>query len=303
MGDSNFMGEKKITEEQILKALADIYVSVNVFNIKENTGTLFKTNKWIVEWISEYPNDLQKQNDNVVSKITEPDDLDKMLAFVNLSTLDERMNGKHSISEIFKGKMNGWCRARFTVVDYDENGKILNVIYSVESINEEKLREHELMYLSQTDLMTNICNRGFGERSVSDYLNQDIQGVFCVLDVDNFKHVNDKYGHDIGDKVLKAIAEILKNNKRQNDIVMRLGGDEFAAYFVGIDSIEKTESIFNRIFEDISKINFSPLEEPISISVGAYIRKNENNFDQIYKEADNCVYASKKISGNALTCI
>ncbi len=296
------MGSLGVSEDQILRALSDIYVSVNVFNLKENTGMLFKTNKWIIEWINEYPGDLQKQSDNVVMKITEPGDLDKMLAFVDFSTLDERMKGKHSISEIFQGKMNGWCRARFTVVDYDEDGKILNVIYSVECINEEKIRERELMYLSQTDLMTDICNRGHGENTVSEYLQQNIQGVFCVLDVDNFKHVNDKYGHDIGDKVLKAIADILKRNKRSNDVVMRLGGDEFAAYFVGIDNVDKAMVIFNRIFEDISSINFEPLEESISVSVGAFIKNGDINFDQIYKEADNCVYESKKTKGNSFTC-
>ena len=296
------MESNKVSEEQILRALSDIYVSVNVFNLKEQTGELFKTNKWIVEWISQYPNDLQKQSDNVVRMITEPDDVDKMLAFVDLSTLDERMNGKHSISEIFQGKMNGWCRARFTVVDYDDEGKILNVIYSVESINEEKLRERELMYLSQTDLMTDICNRGYGELTVTEYLKQNIQGVFCVMDVDNFKSVNDRYGHDIGDKVLKAIADVLKRNKRCNDIVMRLGGDEFAAYFVGIDSEDKVKVIFDRIFEDIMKIQFEPLEDSITISVGAYIKNGDIDFDQIYKEADNCVYMSKKSKGNSLTC-
>lgn len=296
------MESGKVFEEQILRALSDIYVSVNVFNLEENEGILFKTNKWIVEWINEFPNDLQKQSDNVVRKITEPDDLDKMLAFVDLSTLDERMKGKNSISEIFQGKMNGWCRARFIVVDYNDDGKIRNVIYSVESINEEKLRERELMYLSQTDLMTEIFNRGYGELTISEYLHRDIQGVFCVLDVDNFKHVNDKYGHDVGDKVLKAIADVLKNNKRSDDIVMRLGGDEFAAYFVGVDNPDCVKTIFNRIFEGVNSIKFEPLEEEITVSVGAYVKNGTIDFDQIYKEADNCVYISKKSKGNSFTC-
>lgn len=293
------MSETVVTEEQILRALSDIYVSVNVFDIKAQTGQLFKTNKWIVEWISEFPNDLQKQSDNVVMKITEPDDIEKMLAFVDFSTLDERMQGKHSISEIFQGKMNGWCRARFTAIDYDDDGKLLHVIYSVECIDEEKKREHELMYLSQTDLMTNISNRGHGESIISEYLNKNIQGMFCVLDVDNFKHFNDKYGHDIGDKVLIAIADVLKNNKRSNDIVMRLGGDEFAAYFVGIDNEENANAIFARIFNDISAINFPPLEDTISISIGACFCNEGKNFDQVYKEADKCVYKSKETKGNS----
>ena len=95
------MSKTVANEDQILRALSDIYISVNVFDLKTQEGLLFKTNKWIVEWISEFPNDLQKQSDNVVMKITEPDDLEKMLDFVNFKTLDERMGDKHSISQIF----------------------------------------------------------------------------------------------------------------------------------------------------------------------------------------------------------
>ena len=295
------MSKSVVNEAQILRALSDIYISVNVFDIKTQDGLLFKTNKWIVEWISEFPNDLQKQSDNVVMKITEPDDVDKMLDFVNFSTLDERMEGKHSISQIFQGKMNGWCRARFTVVDYDEDGKIWHVIYSVECIDEEKKREFELMYLSQTDLMTNVFNRGHGETTISEYLKENIHGLFCIMDVDNFKHFNDKYGHDIGDKVLIKVAEALKSNTRSNDIVMRLGGDEFAAFLVGNHNEENAKAIFDRVFKDISTINFPPLEDPVTVSIGACFCGDGENFDEIYKTADKCVYSSKKQQGNSYT--
>lgn len=295
------MGKTVVNEDQILRALSDIYISVNVFDIHTQDGLLFKTNKWIVEWISEFPNDLQKQSDNVVKKITEPDDIQTMLDFVNFQTLDERMKGKHSISQIFQGKMNGWCRARFTVVDYDDEGKIWHVIYSVECIDEEKKREHELMYLSQTDLMTNVSNRGHGESTISEYLKENIHGLFCIMDVDDFKHFNDKYGHDIGDKVLIKVAEVLKKNTRSNDIVMRLGGDEFAAFFVGNHNEENAKSIFDRVFKDISAINFPPLEDTVSVSIGACFCAGKKNFDEVYKEADTCVYLSKKQQGNSFT--
>ena len=294
------MTDKSIIEAQILKALSDIYVAVHVFNLKDNSYLPFKTNKYLIEWVNEYPNNLQKQSDNVVMKITEPEHIEKMLIFVNLATLDERLKGKHSISEVFKGKMNGWCRARFTVVDYDEDGKILHVIYSVECINEEKLRERQLMYLSQTDLMTDICNRGYGEKIISEYLEKNIQGMFFLLDVDNFKRINDRYGHDAGDKVLIAIADVLKLNKRSNDIVMRLGGDEFAAYFVGIDTKEKADKVFKRLFKSINAIDVLPEKESIKVSVGTFFYRDDVDFDYIYKEADKGVYLSKKEKDNSV---
>ena len=90
-------------------------------------------------------------------------------------------------------------------------------------------------------------------------------------------------------------------NTRSNDIVMRLGGDEFAAFFVGNHNEENAKSIFDRVFKDISAINFPPLEDTVSVSIGACFCAGKKNFDEVYKEADTCVYLSKKQQGNSFT--
>lgn len=92
--------------------------------------------------------------------------------------------------------------------------------------------------------------------------------------MDKFKSVNDKYGHDIGDKVLIAIATAMKKAQREDDISMRLGGDEFAMYFRNIDTDEDAKLVIERLFSEIEKIHVEPMEEQIHISLGAsFIRK------------------------------
>lgn len=247
-----------------LTALSEIYISLHIFDLQEDTLFPIKTNQYIEMWSANFEGSQAKLR-NVMNNITLEEHLELMTEFTDLSTLEERMKDHKVISTVFKGKVNGWCKARFIRVD-DENDKLRYVLYAVECIDEEKKKENHLLYLAQTDLMTGIFNRGHGEKMISELLTEQRAGLFCLFDVDKFKHVNDKYGHAVGDKVLIAIAEALQKVKRNNDIIMRLGGDEFAAYFVDIVSEETASQIINRFFHEISKIHITPITEEISVA-------------------------------------
>ena len=277
---------------RMLNALSKIYISIYTFDLKKDIEYPFKSNEYIDMW-SKNVEGAQNKTYNTVKNLTEEKHVDMMLEFVNMSTLDERM----------KGKINGWCRARFIAIDYDEDGSLHNVVYTVECIDEEKRKENYLMYLSQTDLMTSLYNRGYGEQSIKELLVKEKKGLFCLFDVDKFKSVNDKYGHDIGDKVLIAIAVAMKKAQREDDISMRLGGDEFAMYFRNIDTDEDAKLVIERLFSEIEKIHVDPMEEQIHISLGASFYKKDMNFDMLYKIADIGVYESKKSLGNRMTIV
>lgn len=152
--------------------------------------------------------------------------------------------------------------------------------------------------------MTGLKNRGSGEKNITDLMDQGIEGMFCLLDADKFKSINDNFGHEVGDKVIKAIANCLKKSFRNNDVVMRLGGDEFAAYAIGVTDLEHANIVINRIFGLIDKIDIPELgERKISISLGAaFFSVAENlNFTELYKRADSVAYESKKTFGNCAT--
>lgn len=289
---------KGIQSDRVLTALSEIYISIYEFDLTNNSLQSIKSNQNIDALAAPCEGAQEKLN-NVMKNIAVSEHVDLIMEFSDLSTLEERIGNKTDVSTVFMGKINGWCRARFIVLERDENSRLLQVLHTVECIHEEKLRENHLLYLSQTDLLTNIYNRGHGEKAISELIDNRQLGMFILFDVDKFKLVNDRYGHQIGDQVLVAVADALTKVVSDGDIAMRLGGDEFAAYFPNIKDKAAGEALIQRVFDNIALIHIEPMEEQVSISLGARFAKETDNFDSVYKLADSGVYASKNAKGSS----
>lgn len=178
------------------------------------------------------------------------------------------------------------------------NGNVF-IITTLSDITSNKEQEQALRLLSDTDVLTGINNRGSGERQIKDLLESNIQGMFCLLDIDKFKEINDTYGHLVGDEVLIKLANTLKGTLRQRDLLWRLGGDEFAFYAVGVDGAANGAECLRRIFQNISRMDIPALEgKEVTISVGAVFVKEKYSFEGLYKLADEKLYLSKKACGN-----
>ena len=240
-----------------------------------------------------------------IKAITELEGLPQMLSFIDLNTLTERMSDKHAIDHEFLSRKYGWCKAHFLTVEQNGDSDGVNeIVFAIELIDDKKRHEERLVYLSETDAMTGLNNRGSGERKITALMDVGCVGMFCLLDADKFKSVNDNYGHDVGDKVIKAIADSLKHSLRNSDIMMRLGGDEFAFYALGVTDEERGWIVINRLFGEIDKIAIPELgDRKIKISLGAalYDEQMKCTFNEIYKRADIGVYTSKKTVGNSAT--
>ena len=177
-------------------------------------------------------------------------------------------------------------------------------MWMVEVIDEEKRQRDNLQMLSETDRMTGILNRGGGEAKIREMLDSGRSGMFCLMDADKFKSINDNYGHGVGDKVLIEIANCLKKSFRDNDIVLRLGGDEFAAYAPTVLNEKVGQQIIDRFFYNIDLINIPELKDRkicISMGVAFYKPEDDFSFDELYKRADHGTYISKKHEGNYVT--
>lgn len=171
------------------------------------------------------------------------------------------------------------------------------LVITMTDISDRIEMHRKLLVLSKTDSLTGLSNRRSGEEAINLLLKQRSQGLFCLLDVDYFKHVNDAYGHAVGDKVLTAISSTLTGSFRRGDVIMRLGGDEFAIFSPKIISREIGLQILRRLQKNISEIDIPELKgEKISISIGAVITSDENTntFDNVYKQADDAMYRSKE---------
>lgn len=290
-------------------ALGQIYTSMHYINVKTNRFHIVKMEPQILTYLGKH--EIYDIEDNFTDhickihrKFCQADYVDREVEFMDLETLEERLQGKKSINSVFYGKLSGWCRSRFIPVDYDEDGSLLHVLYCVECIDDQKKREDKLLYLAQTDTMTGISNRRSGEKMIERVLNNKVSGMMCLVDCDKFKSINDTYGHMAGDEVIVAIAHTLQKSCRDKDVVMRLGGDEFALFIPGVTDRKCANAFFKRLFENLKQIQIESIKDhPIIMSLGAciYDGKEELTFDELYCRADMAMYQSKKVEGYSAT--
>ncbi len=123
-----------------------------------------------------------------------------------------------------------------------------------------------------------------------------------MLDLDFFKKVNDTYGHASGDAVLKAFAEIVKNNSRTIDVAARLGGEEFAILLTGADK-ENAHIIAERLREQVAElvIDHDLGSIMITVSIGAVcVMKDDTNTDAVMQRADDALYEAKNRGRNQI---
>lgn len=283
---------------------AGLYVSMNLIDLKRDSIYELSHDTEIQLLIVREGDGAQAKIKNAVEEMTAEESLSEMLEFVNFETLKERLANKPAVYQEFLSRQYGWCKAYFMTVDRSEDGEIHQVELAIELIDEAKRREKHLLYLSETDAMTKLRNRGSGEWVVTDLIERGTEGMFCLLDADKFKSINDTFGHDAGNKVIRAIADCLRQAFRNDDVIMRLGGDEFAAYAIGVTDTEHGRVVVNRLFALIDKIEIPELgERKITISLGAAIFRVSDNcdFSELYKRADSAVYESKKVAGNFCT--
>lgn len=174
------------------------------------------------------------------------------------------------------------------------------LIISLMDITDKKRLENSLMILSETDALTRISNRGSGERRTEELISQGTRGMFCLLDVDKFKTINDSFGHTVGDKALIAIADCLRNTFTGGDVVMRLGGDEFAVFAVGVDNAGDGAKRIGDFISRVEQIDIPEMNgRKVTISLGAvFCHDSSIPFDKLYPMADAAMYVCKNTPGN-----
>jgi diguanylate cyclase (GGDEF)-like protein len=169
------------------------------------------------------------------------------------------------------------------------------------AIQSKKLQQanKKLKYLSEKDYLTGIDNRrSYFKKGIELFeapLEEPYELYVSMLDLDKFKNINDTFGHNIGDDVLKEFTKIIENQLDENDIFARLGGEEFSIILVSDnkdDVITKFETIKNRVKNIDLKVDGKPLE--ISVSIGFDKRHEEDkSLDMILERVDGYLYDAK----------
>ena len=154
------------------------------------------------------------------------------------------------------------------------------------------------------DKLTGLLNKAAGTVRVTK-LCAERAGMLMILDLDNFKLVNDIYGHSMGDKVLRTFADVVRRNIRSQDVMVRIGGDEFMGFFANMDSETAMESLHRRLNSELIKETVKLAGEsfniPLSISIGAVlVPEYGRDYDMLFPLADSALYRVKQSGKNGV---
>lgn len=148
----------------------------------------------------------------------------------------------------------------------------------------------------QCDELTGLLRRTAFIRQVEYLIKAGRSFTFVMMDLDNFKQVNDTFGHNVGDDLLRSVARVIQNGLRTSDVVCRMGGDEFAFVLDGLTNRESVSTIANRLREEVRRSSWGDQRTGVTISMGAKISiptHRDRSFQEVYAEADAALYRSK----------
>jgi len=168
----------------------------------------------------------------------------------------------------------------------------------LQQANENLLIEREsLTALSSTDQLTGLCNRYKFEELFEFERNQSLRYKtdlsIILLDIDHFKSVNDTYGHNVGDKVLKELVLTFKKSIRSSDVAVRWGGEEFIV-ITPKTTLEQAQQLAETIRQTVKCTAYSKVGH-LTISIGVASFEKTDNLKSLVQRADNALYRAKKL--------
>ncbi len=177
-----------------------------------------------------------------------------------------------------------------------------SVIFS--DITQEYMRLEELKKMAVRDPLTGLYNRYMFEKIANEMIQESqvfgTELLFIMIDIDYFKKINDTYGHDIGDRVLKEVARIIRRHFRMSDPILRVGGEEFLVIAQTRD-IERIVEILEELKYDIEHHRFEGVDGEVTISIGVARYHPGESIEELYKRADEALYESKATGRNKIT--
>lgn len=193
-----------------------------------------------------------------------------------------------------------WLRTH-TCVYRSKINRAINIISFVMDIDEEKKALQTAQHKSKHDLLTQLYNKISTEEEINNKLKNMTTGVsygFVMLDMDNFKRINDNLGHSMGDTVLSTVSGYMRQMFRDSDILGRIGGDEFVMFIPNIDTTilrEKLENL-NQHVKTMPVLESHEYHTSLSIGVIMGISKenDDTEFLELYNKADELLYHAKK---------
>jgi diguanylate cyclase (GGDEF)-like protein len=179
------------------------------------------------------------------------------------------------------------------------------LLFFTGKLRELAIAHKRLTIYASTDALTQVMNRAAFATLVDAYLKdvrtaqESARGAFLIIDADNFKSVNDRFGHDRGDEALITIARAIKSMLRAPDLVGRLGGEEFGVFLPGATT-EQAALVAERIRQSVNDATFAPSGAPhhLSVSVGGAVFDRELPYAELFRLADQQLLAATRDGRN-----
>lgn len=272
--------------------------TVNLTMDKRESSRIFSDSSFLCNASDSYEKELIIDAERIVNS-------EDRLSFIQTFTIANLTNqynlNRHEIKTEFEVKTdsgrNMWISVSVFLYN-NTHGQLMMQMYVVD-IDESKRKELHLKKMSETDLMTGVYNKETTrckiDKRIKNGLDDNV-GVFIMADVDNFKRINDTYGHEAGDKAIVAIANVLKSVFRKDDIIGRLGGDEFGIFYTGNTKKDIIAAKLDNICKLVRDINIDGANIGITLSVGV-VRRTDEDFYTLYVNADKALYDRKQNCG------
>lgn len=184
----------------------------------------------------------------------------------------------------------------------DEETGTLRVVGCIRDVNEAKLRELSFQQQAQRDLLTGLYNKVTTQMLISEALSGAVDGTmgaFLLIDLDNFKQINDTMGHAFGDAVLVELARKLQANLTETELAGRLGGDEFVVFLRTASDLRQIAERADALCAMFRALCVGDEKYPVSGSIGLSVfPKDGRTFDSLYKTADFALYEAKRNGKN-----
>lgn len=307
ISDIKEVQDKYIQEKQTVAAMTDNSVCYYVVNLTEDS-ILEKKSRDIPEIILNRITTAESLIQNEMNYVHDKADLEKIKEISTIDYLKKILDSDDVIADYEyrrRSPANGaveWISLSIKPIVTTNN----ELVAAVQLINIDNRKKQEILLQrrAERDLLTDLYNKMTMSNLITEYLKLDRKegqiDALIMLDADNYKSVNDTFGHVFGDKVLIDIADSLKASVKQSDLVGRVGGDEFMVFLKDMRSKEDIISILNRLSRSIHHTYAENEEEvTISASIGvAYVTPDIRSFQPLYKRADEALYDAKESGKN-----
>ena len=277
---------------EILKSMANIYDNVNLLDFEEMTETSLTD-----EDFTSHALDLKEHAHTVMNHMIKrkviAEHFDRFQEFTNIRTIQDRLTGKKYIYDEFINVETGWFRAQYIPVIVDKNGRPTHAVYTVQNINEFKVREEHLINISNTDELTHLYNRRRLEEDIEEYRSKPYEDdlVIASIDINRLKFVNDTLGHAAGDELIKGAADCLMATIGNIGRIYRTGGDEFTALL----HTEDVNEVDERIKKKASDWHGEYVDS-LAMSIGYAICRQQHpdiSIEELERIADEEMYKAK----------